>query len=100
MVYNVRATVSEGGGREEGVGGLSSFIAVVYWLCSDPSQAINNEEELLEWEMTPFPQIQMISQLSEPYHRLWKTAINFHEKRERWMNGEDIIHAVTSNALQ
>jgi len=50
--------------------------------------------------MTPFPQIQMISQLAEPYHRLWNTAINFHEKRERWMNGEDIIHAVTSNAVQ
>ena len=51
-------------------------------------QAINNEEELLEWEMTPFPQIQMILQLSEPYQRLWNTAFNFHEKNEKWMNGE------------
>ena len=51
-------------------------------------QAINNEEELLEWEMTPFPQMQMILQLSEPYQRLWKTAFNFHEKNEKWMNGE------------
>lgn len=48
---------------------------------------INNEEDLLEWETTPFPQIQMITQLKEPYERLWKTSMEFHEKHERWMNG-------------
>lgn len=50
-------------------------------------QAINNEEELLEWELTPFPQIQMITQAKEPFDRLWKTAVKFYEKQERWMNG-------------
>ena len=37
--------------------------------------------------MTPFPQIQLITQLKEPYDRLWKTAIEFHEKQDTWMNG-------------
>lgn len=37
--------------------------------------------------MTPFPQIELITQLKEPYDRLWKTAIEFHEKQEIWMNG-------------
>ena len=48
---------------------------------------INNEEDLLEWEMTPFPQIQIITQLKEPYERLWKTSMELHEKQDRWMNG-------------
>ena len=50
-------------------------------------QAINNEEELLGWELTPFPQIQTITHFKEPFDRLWKTAVYFHEKQERWMNG-------------
>ena len=37
--------------------------------------------------MTPFPQIQMITHLKEPYDRLWHTAINFLGKHEIWMNG-------------
>ncbi len=50
-------------------------------------QAINNEEELLEWELTPFPQIQVAIRLKEPYDKLWKTSIEFHEKHEEWMYG-------------
>ena len=51
-------------------------------------QAINNEEELLEWGMTPFPQIQVVTHLKEPYDRLWHTAASFLEKQDRWMNGK------------
>ena len=50
-------------------------------------QAINNEEELLGWESTPFPQIQMAIRLKEPYDKLWETAVDFHEKHDVWMNG-------------
>ena len=41
----------------------------------------------MEWEVTPFPQIQLVVHQKEPYDRLWKTAREFHEKQERWMNG-------------
>ena len=37
--------------------------------------------------MTPFPQIQMGFQAKEPFDRLWRTAAEFHEKHNRWMNG-------------
>lgn len=39
------------------------------------------------WEPTPYPQIQMVTQLKEPYDRLWQTAVEFNEKHEKWMNG-------------
>lgn len=42
---------------------------------------------MLEWEMTPFPQIQTIMSLKEPYNRLWTTAADFLDKHERWLTG-------------
>ena len=57
-------------------------------------QAINNEEELLEWEMTAFPQIQIITHLKEPFDRLWHTAAQFHEKHDKWMNGKRHVQYV------
>ncbi|KAL5473898.1 hypothetical protein EMCRGX_G028462 [Ephydatia muelleri] len=53
----------------------------------EESMAINSEEELMGWEPTPYPQIQMVTQLKEPYDRLWQTAVEFNEKHEKWMNG-------------
>ena len=50
-------------------------------------QNINNEEELFEWEVTPFPQVQVLISSKEPFERLWNTAIEFHEKHDKWMNG-------------
>lgn len=71
---------------------LQVYLQSLYGVHADCSvcvlQAINNEEELLEWELTPFPQIQTISQLKEPYERLWLTSVNFHEKYDKWMNGQ------------
>lgn len=57
-------------------------------------QAINNEEELLEWEMTAFPQIQMITNMKEPFDRLWHTAAHFHEQHDKWMNGKQLFYNV------
>lgn len=51
------------------------------------TKVINNEEELLGWELTPFPQIQIAIRLKEPYEKLWTTAAMYYDKHDRWMNG-------------
>ncbi|KAM8960487.1 dynein axonemal heavy chain 3 [Pelodytes ibericus] len=50
-------------------------------------EAINKEEELLEWEKSQFPLLQetMINKL--PFEQLWITAYSFSCKSEEWMNG-------------
>ena len=77
----------ERGGKREGEGGSLAKINAFYDDVSICTQSINNEEELLEWELTPFPQIQSATQLKEPFDKLWNTAEEFHEKHEMWMNG-------------
>ncbi|XP_078610604.1 dynein axonemal heavy chain 3-like isoform X1 [Branchiostoma floridae x Branchiostoma japonicum] len=49
--------------------------------------SINTEEELLEWEPTAFPILQMMVTYKEPYDKLWGTALSFHTKHEQWLNG-------------
>eukprot|EP00794_Sanderia_malayensis_P008808 gene8808-9750_t len=49
--------------------------------------ALNEEEELLEWEPSQFPLLQGIIAYKEPYDKLWKTALSFHTKHEIWLNG-------------
>lgn len=51
-------------------------------------ESINEEESLLEWEPTAFPQLQQMFQMKDPYDKLWTTAYTFHNKQEQWMNGE------------
>lgn len=55
--------------------------------CKNEAMEINNEEELLKWETTPYPQIQAVLHSKEPYDRLWNTAITYYDKHEQWMNG-------------
>ena len=50
-------------------------------------EGINEEETLLEWETSFFPQLQTMFQLKEPYDKLWNTAWTFHQRHEGWMNG-------------
>ncbi|XP_072275027.1 dynein axonemal heavy chain 3 [Pyxicephalus adspersus] len=50
-------------------------------------EAINKEEELLEWEKSQFPLLQMAITNKVPFEQLWVTAYNFHCKSEEWMNG-------------
>ncbi|OCT61613.1 dynein heavy chain 3, axonemal [Xenopus laevis] len=50
-------------------------------------EAINIEEELLEWEKSQFPLLQTAMLNKVPYEQLWITAYNFHCKSEEWMNG-------------
>ncbi|XP_053383461.1 dynein axonemal heavy chain 3-like [Mercenaria mercenaria] len=53
----------------------------------DDLEGINEEERLLEWEQSFFPQLNTMFQLKEPYDKLWNTAWSFHQKHENWMNG-------------
>lgn len=53
----------------------------------DELEGINEEERLLEWEQSYFPQLNTMFQLKEPYDKLWNTAWTFHQKHENWMNG-------------
>lgn len=58
----------------------------------DELEGINEEERLLEWEQSYFPQLNTMFQLKEPYDKLWNTAWTFHQKHENWMNGRfDIL---------
>lgn len=49
--------------------------------------AINEEELLLEWEASTFPQLQSMFALKDPYDKLWSTALIFTQKHENWLNG-------------
>lgn len=55
--------------------------------CSLFLQELNKEEELLEWEASQFPVLQEMIAYKEPYDKLWRTAFNFHNKHEHWLNG-------------
>lgn len=48
---------------------------------------INAEEELLEWEKTPFGRLSQFNELLDPYKKLWETASVFHNEYTTWMNG-------------
>jgi dynein heavy chain len=52
------------------------------------TQELNKEEELLEWEPSQFPVLQEMIAYKEPYDKLWRTAFNFHNKHEHWLNGK------------
>ena len=59
--------------------------------CKAEAMDINNEEELLQWETTPYPQIQAVQLAREPFDRLWSTAVSYYNKHEQWMNGERVL---------
>jgi len=50
-------------------------------------EEINTEEELFEWELTQFPQLEAMTQAKDPYEKLWATAYHFAVISEQWMNG-------------
>ncbi|KAK3579501.1 hypothetical protein CHS0354_028323 [Potamilus streckersoni] len=50
-------------------------------------EQINEEEKMLEWEISVFPQLKAMMALKDPYDKLWNTAWSFHQKHEQWMNG-------------
>eukprot|EP00842_Homolaphlyctis_polyrhiza_P004869 jgi/Hompol1/5383/HPOL_004407-RA len=54
---------------------------------ADTVSKINVEEELLEWEKTPFVKYQQTLEFLDPYKKLWETAAQFQSDYGRWMNG-------------
>ncbi|XP_033740540.1 dynein heavy chain 3, axonemal-like isoform X1 [Pecten maximus] len=53
----------------------------------DELEGINEEERLLEWETSEFPQLKTMFTAKEPYEKLWGTAYTFHQKHEKWLTG-------------
>ena len=60
------------------------------WHC-DFFQGLQVEEGLMEWEVTQYPQIQLTLASKEPFDRLWKTALNFTNKHDEWINGKNYV---------
>lgn len=54
-------------------------------------QSINMEEKLLEFEVTPFLELQNMLTAVEPYNQLWHTILEFHKKYEIWYNGMEFF---------
>ncbi|KAI9206289.1 dynein heavy chain and region D6 of dynein motor-domain-containing protein [Polychytrium aggregatum] len=50
-------------------------------------RGINQEEELLEWEKTPFAKYQQTIEFLDPYKKLWETTAQFQSEYSKWMNG-------------
>lgn len=49
---------------------------------------INKEEGLLGCEVhSAFPQIQEITDAKEPFDKLWRALVTFHDKQEAWLAG-------------
>ena len=49
---------------------------------------INKEEDLLGCEVrSAFPQIQEIMEAKEPFDKLWRALVTFHDKQEMWLAG-------------
>eukprot|EP00048_Salpingoeca_helianthica_P012919 m.191176 g.191176 ORF g.191176 m.191176 type:complete len:3938 (+) comp15437_c5_seq50:82-11895(+) len=51
------------------------------------AEAINREQELLEWEQTNFTQISHVTMTAEPFEKLWMSAAQFNTQRDRWFDG-------------
>jgi len=49
--------------------------------------AINREEELFDWSMTQFPQLDAMLLAKDPYEKLWNTAYHFSTISELWLHG-------------
>jgi len=50
-------------------------------------EAINREEELFDWSLTQFPQLEAMMQAKDPYEKLWNTAYHFAVISEQWLHG-------------
>ncbi|KAG8235430.1 hypothetical protein J437_LFUL015495 [Ladona fulva] len=51
------------------------------------ADSINEEEQLLEWQASPFTTLQKMLTLIEPVATLWTTVLTFHLQYEKWYNG-------------
>lgn len=66
---------------------LAEFLHVKSNACLYFVQEINEEEGLLEFELTPFISLNNMLVVVEPFHRLWHTVLNFHKQYDKWYYG-------------
>lgn len=58
------------------------------FLLIEQRKRINKEEDLLSCETrSAFPQIQEIIDAKEPFDKLWRAVVTFHDKQEAWLAG-------------
>ncbi|KAK6624385.1 hypothetical protein RUM44_011244 [Polyplax serrata] len=51
------------------------------------AESINEEEQLLEWEITPFMNLGNMLLGVEPYQQLWRTVYDWHINNDKWYYG-------------
>jgi len=54
-------------------------------------EAINRDEQLFDWSMTQFPQLEAMMQAKDPYEKLWNTAYHFSLVSEQWLHGNSVL---------
>ena len=65
------------------------FLSFFYYIfLVQQRKKINKEEDLLGCETrSAFPQIQEITEAKEPFDKLWRALVTFHDKQEMWLAG-------------
>ena len=51
-------------------------------------EQLNNEEQLLKFEISSYPMLQQIALFKEPYDKLWFTFYSFQQKETQWLKGQ------------
>lgn len=51
------------------------------------AEEINEEEGLLDMELSPYMELQTMSSTVDTFDRLWHTALDFHRNYDRWFYG-------------
>jgi hypothetical protein len=51
-------------------------------------QDINEEEQLLDFDISPFLVLQAMLSIAEPLDQLWHTVYSFHVNYDKWYNGK------------
>jgi dynein heavy chain len=57
-------------------------------------QAINEEEQLLDFEPSPFLVLQAMLSVAEPLDQLWHIVYNFHINYDKWYYGKRILYGM------
>lgn len=51
-------------------------------------QAINTEEQLLGFDVSPFNNLAQMVNNVDPFYKLWHTVLDFHQSYDKWMYGK------------
>lgn len=75
--------------KDEIIDCVEAIEDIVQRLQEDKQEAeqINEEEQLLDFDPSPFMSLQQMLTTVDPYDRLWHTVYNFHESYDVWYYG-------------